>query len=134
MRTIVRPEARFVGADARGEVGERRLGAELAAELLARGFELAPLPPDAARPGVAPQRVDHRAADAALGERLELDAAVLVEPARRVDQSEHAVLHEVAELDRVRHRRGDAPRQRLDERQSGGDAFAMTGGRGADAA
>ena len=68
-------EARLVGADARGEVGERRLGAELAAQLLARRLELAALTAHAARPGVAAQRVDHRAAHAALGERLELDAA-----------------------------------------------------------
>ena len=120
-------EPRLVGADARGEIGERRLGAELAAQLLARGLELAALAAHAARPGVAAQRVDHRAAHAALGEGLELDAARFVEAAGGVDQPEHAVLHEVAELDRVRHRGGDPARQRLDERQAGGDSVALIG-------
>ena len=130
MRTIVRPEPRLVRSHARGEVGERRLGAQLAAQLLARGLELAPLPPDAARPGVAPERVDHRAAHPPLGERLELDAAALVEAAGRVDETDHPVLDQVAELDGMRHRRGDAAGERLDEGQPGGDAIAVTGGKG----
>src|SRR5205823_4234945 len=77
--------------------------------------------------GIAPERVDHRAAHAALRERLELDAAGLVEAERRVDQPEHTVLDQVAELDRVRHRGGDAARQRFHEREAGGDAIALTG-------
>jgi hypothetical protein len=120
-------ESRFVGTDAGGEVGERRLCAQLASELFARGFELASLAAHAARPGVATECVDHRAAHAAFGKGLELDAARLVEPARRIDQAEHPVLHEVAELDGVRHRRGDASGERLDERQSGGNTFTLTG-------
>ena len=48
------PEPRLVRADARGQVGERGFGAELAAELLAGGFELTALAAHAARPGVAP--------------------------------------------------------------------------------
>ena len=123
-------EPRLVGADARREIRERRLGAQLAPQLFARGLELAALTADAARPGVATQRVDHRAADPALGERLELDAARFIEAAGRVDEADHPVLHQIAELDRVRHRRGDAPRQRLDKGQSGGDAVAMMGGEG----
>ena len=79
MRTIVRLRRFSSDSDLRGEVGERRLVAQLAAQLLARGLELAALAADAARPGVLAQRVDHRAAHAALGEGLELDAAVLVE-------------------------------------------------------
>ena len=118
-------EPRFVGSDARGEIGERRLGAELAAQLLARGLELAALTAHAARPRIAAQRIDHRAAHAALGEGLELDAARFVEAAGGVDQAEHAVLHEIAQLDRMRHRRGHAAGQRFDERQAGGDAFTL---------
>ena len=121
-------EACFVGADARGEIGERRFGAKLAPQLFARRLELAALTADAARPGVAAERVDHRAADAPLGKGLELDAASLVEAAGRIDKADHAVLHQVAELDRMRHRRGDAAREGLDEWQSGGNAVAMTGG------
>ena len=68
-------QSRFVGADARGEVSERRLGAELATKLLARRLQLAPDAPHAAGPGVTTQRVDHRPTHAALGERLELDPA-----------------------------------------------------------
>ena len=127
MRTMVRPSRASSEPTRCGQVGERRLGAELAAQLLAGGLELAALAAHAARPGVAAQRVDHRAADAALGEGLELDAARFVEAARRVDQAEHAVLHEIAELDRVRHRRGDPPREGLDEWKAGGDSFALTG-------
>ena len=104
-------EARLVGADAPGQVGQRRLGAELAAQLLARGLELAADAADAARPGVAAERVDHRAAHPALGERLELDAPRLVEAVRGVDEPEHAVLDEVAQVDRVRHGRRHAAGQ-----------------------
>ena len=118
-------EARFVGAHALGEIGQRRLGAQLAAQLFARGLELAADAADAARPRVAAQRVDHRAAHAPLGKGLELDAAVLVEPVRRVDETEHAVLHEVAEVDRVRHRRRHAPGERFDERQTRDDSFLL---------
>ena len=68
-------QALLVGSDAGGQIGQRRLVSQLAAQRLARGVELAALAADAARPGVAAQRVDHRAADAPLGEGLELDAA-----------------------------------------------------------
>ena len=92
-------EALLVGADLRGEVGERRLAAELAAQLLARRLELAALAANAARPGVLAQRVDHRAADPPLGEGLELDAARLVEAVRGVDQTDDPVLDEIADVD-----------------------------------
>ena len=108
--------------DARGEVGQRRLGAGLAAERFAGRLELATLAADAARPGVLAQRVDHRAADATLGEGLELDAAALVEAVRGVDQADHPVLDQVAQVDRVRHRRGHPARHGFDERQAGDDA------------
>ena len=122
MRTMVRPEALLVGAHLRGQVGQRRLVAELAAQLLAGGFELAPLAAHAARPGVLAQGVDHRAPDPTLGECLELDAARLVEPVRRVDQADDAVLNEIADVDRVGHRGGDATGKLLDERETGCDA------------
>jgi len=111
-------EALLVGAHRGGQVGQRRLVTERDAQPLARGFELAAHAAHAARPGVLAQRVDHRAADASLGEGLELDAARLFEPPCRVDQAEDAVLHQVAEVDGVRHRGGDAARQRLDERKA----------------
>ena len=130
MRTIVRPSRASSEPDPRREIRQRRFGAKLAPQLFARGLELAPLTADAARPGVAAERVDHRAADAPLGKGFELDAASLVEAAGRVDQPDHAVLHQVAELDRVGHRRGHAPRERLDERQSGGNAVAIVVGEG----
>ena len=104
-------ETGFVGSDARSEIGERRLCAELAAQLLARGFQLAALPAHPARPCVAAKRVNHRPADTTLGERLELDAAVFIEAAGSVNQSDHAVLDEITQLDRVRHRRGNTAGQ-----------------------
>ena len=131
MRTIVRSRRASSEPDAPREVGERRLGAEFAAQLFARGFELAADAADAARPRVAAQRVDHRAAHAALRERLELDAARLVEAVRGVDEAEHAVLHEIAQIDRMRHRRRHAACERLDERQAGLDAFVLMAANGA---
>ena len=122
MRTIVLPRRFSSEPISRGQVGERRLVAERDAQLLARGFELAPDAAHAARPGVLAQRVDHRAADAALGEGLELDAARLVEPLGGVDQADDAVLHEIAQVDRVRHRGGHAARQGLDKRQASFDS------------
>ena len=130
MRTIVRLSRFSSEPDARGEVGKRRLVPKLATQRFARGIELAPLAADAARPGIAAQRVDHRAADAPLGEGLELDAARLVEAVGGVDQAEDAVLHEVADVDRVRHRRRHAARERLDKRKPGDDAAVLARGNG----
>ena len=104
--------------------------AQLAAQRFPRRFELAPLAAHAARPGVAAQRVDHRAADAAFGKRLELDAARFVEAVRGVDQPEHAVLHEVADVDRVGHRRRHAARERFDKWQARDDPAVLTRGHG----
>ena len=118
MRTIVLPRRFSSEPIACGEIGERRLVTERRAQLLARGFELAAHAAHAARPRVLAQRVDHRAANAPLGEGLELDAARIVEAVRGVDQSDHAVLDEIAEVDRMRHRRRHPPRQRLDKRQA----------------
>ena len=121
-------QALLVGADARGKVGHRRLVAELAAQRFARRVELAALAADAARPGVLAERVDHRAANAPFGERLELDPAIFVEAVRGVDQTEHAVLDEITDVDRVRHRGGHAPSKRFDEWNSGDDAMFPIGG------
>src|SRR4029077_3650457 len=70
----------------------------------------------------------HRPADAALGEGLELDAAVLVEAVGGVNQSEDAVLDEIADVDRVRHGRCHAAGQRLDKREPGDNAAILAGG------
>ena len=115
-------EPGFVGADAGGQVGQGRLGAGLAAEGFAGGLELAALAADAARPGILAQRVDHGAADPALGEGLELDAAAVVVAVRGVDQADHPVLHQIAQVDRVRHRRSHPTGNGLDEGQAGDDA------------
>ena len=123
----------LVGTDTGGEVGQRRLVAQLAAQRLAGGVELAALAAHAARPGVAAQRVDHRPADAPFGERLEFDPAVLVEPVRRVDQAEDPVLNEVADVDRVRHRRRHAARERLHEGKARNDTSVLTGDNGLNA-
>ena len=128
MRTIVRLRRFSSEPDARGEIGHRRLVSQLAAQRFARRVELATLTADAARPRVAAQRVDHRAAHAPLGEGLELDAAVLVEPVRGVDQTDHAVLDEIADVDRVRHRRRHAARERFDKRQTRNDSAILAGG------
>ena len=89
----------LVGSDAGGQIRHRRLVPQLAAQRLAGGIELAALAANAARPRIPAQRVDHRAADAPLGECLELDAALLVEPVRGVDQPQHAVLNQIADVD-----------------------------------
>ena len=117
----------FVGADLRGEIGQRRLVAQLATQRLARRLELASHAAHAARPGVAAKRVDHRAANASLGEGLELDAAPLVKAVGGVDQPDDAVLHQVSHVNRMRHGRGHAARERFDKRQSGDDATALGG-------
>ncbi len=96
-------QALLVGSHAGGQIGERRLVAKLATQRLACRVELATLTPDAARPGITAQRVDHRAADAPLGKRFELDAAIFVKAAGRIDQTKHAVLHQVADVDGVGH-------------------------------
>ena len=131
-------EALLVGADGGGQVGQRRLVAERGAQLLAGGLELAADAAHAARPGVLAQRVDHRAAHAALGEGLELDAAGFLEAAGGVDQPEHAVLHEVTEIDGVRHGGRHSAGQRFDERKAlldaGVDGFGqLLGGHDAQA-
>jgi len=83
---------------------------ERGAQLLARRLQLTTHAAHAARPGILAERVDHRTPNAPLGEGLELDAARIVEAVRGVDQPDHAVLHEIAEVDRMRHRRRHSPR------------------------
>ena len=118
IRTIVRPRRFSSEPILCGQIGQRRLVAQLAAQLLARGLELAPLTAHAARPGVLAERVDHRAANPPLGERLELDAARLVEAVRGIDQTDDAVLDEVADVDRMGHCGRHATGELLDERNA----------------
>ena len=120
----------LVGADPRGKVGHRWLVTQLASERFTRGVELPALATHAAGPRVFAERIDHRAAHAALGERLELDAACLVEAVRRVDQPEHTVLNQIPHVDRIRHGCGHASGKRLDERQTGDNATVVTDGNG----
>jgi len=67
-------ETLFIGTDLMGEVGERRLVTERLAQLLAGGFKFPAHAAHASWPRVLAQRVDHRPADAAFREGLELDA------------------------------------------------------------
>jgi hypothetical protein len=94
---------------------------------LTRGINLTALTADAAGPGVPTQRVDHRASDAALGEGLELDPAILVEPPRRIDKPEHAVLHEIPDINRVGHGRRHPTGKRLHKGEACDDAASLTG-------
>jgi len=84
--------------------------------LLPRRFELTTLTADATRPCILAKRVDHRAANAALGKGLEFDAARFVEPVRCVDQANDTILDEVPNINRMRHRRCHTASQLLDER------------------
>ena len=52
----------------------------------------------------------------------------LVEAVGGVDQAHDPVLHQVADVDRVRHRRGEAAREGFDKREPGDDAVAFVGG------
>jgi hypothetical protein len=49
---------------------------------------------------------------------------------RRVDQAEHAVLYEIAHVDRMRHRRRHAAGEGFDKRQAGNDSTGLTHGNG----
>jgi len=101
-------------------VSERR------AQLLASRFELATHAANTARPRVLAQRIDHRAADTPLGECLELDPPRIVEAMGGIDQADHTVLDEVAEINRMRHGCCHAPGKRFNKRQP----CFYTGGRG----
>ncbi len=101
---------------------------------LARRFELAALTADAARPGVAAQRVDHRAADAPFGEGLELDAARLVEAVapHRSDRACRPAPDRRARWNAAsRRRRGARATRRTEDRRR---CVHADGRRGADAA
>ena len=112
------------------EIGERRFVPQLATQGLARRVELAALAAHATRPRVPPQCVDHRAADSAFRERLELDATLFVEAVRRVDQPKDPVLHEISDIDRIRHRRRHPPSQGLNEGKTGDDSAVLMSGDG----
>ena len=113
-------ETLFVGADACARSASDGSWPS-DAQLFARGLEFAAHAANATRPGVLAERVDHGAADAALGKGLELDAAALVEPLCRIDEANDAVLNQVAQVDGVRHGRGHTARQRLHKRKTGLD-------------
>ena len=127
MRTIVRPsrfssEPTFAARSASdgSHPSSRR-------SVFTRRLELAALAPHAARPGVLAQRVNHRAADAPFGKRLELDAAAFIEAAGGVHEPNDPVLDEVADVNRMRHRRRDAAGKLFDERNAGNDARVFCG-------
>jgi hypothetical protein len=117
----------LVGADARGQVGERRFVSQLAAERLAGCVELAPLTADASRPRIASERVDHRPADAAFGKGLELDSARFVEAVCGINQTQHAVLHQIPDINRVRHRRRHPSGEGFHEGETRDDPAILTG-------
>jgi len=112
-------EPLLVGTDRSRQVGQRRLVAELGPQLLASGLQFAAHPPHPARPRILSQGVNHRPADAAFREGLELDAAAAVESLRRVNEPDHAVLDQVTEVNRVRHGCRHSPGKGLHEGQSG---------------
>jgi hypothetical protein len=118
-------QALLVGADLRGQVGQRRLAAQLAAQRFASGLELTTLSAHATRPGVLAKGVDHGATHPPLGKGLELDAPVLIEAIGRVDEPNDAVLHQVADINRMRHGGRHPAGKSLDERQAGNDAMAL---------
>jgi len=93
------PESFFVGTQLCGQVGQGRLASELAPELLPGGLELPALTPDAARPCILAERVDHRATNSTLGKRLELDAASLVKAVSCVDEADDSILDKIADVD-----------------------------------
>ena len=96
--------------------------AQFPSELLACRFELAALAAHAAWPGVLPKGVDHRAPDPTFGERLELDAARLVEAVRRVNQTDDTILDKIPNVDGMGHRGCDATGKLFDERETGCNA------------
>ena len=108
-----------------GQVGQGRLATGAGAERLTRGLEFAPDAADATRPGVAPERVDHGAANAAFGEGLEADAAFFVVAVHGIDEADHPVLHEVADVHARRHRSGHPARKRFHERPAGDHATLL---------
>jgi hypothetical protein len=89
-------EPLLVGADLGGQVGDRRFVTQREAQLLSRGLELAANAPDATWPGILAKRIDHGPAYSALGERFELDPTSLIEAMRRIDETDDAVLNQVA--------------------------------------
>jgi len=95
---------------------------KLASKFFASRFELATLAANATWPGVLAKSVDHRAPDATFRERLELDAARLVETMRSVDEPYDTVLNEISDVDRVGHRGRDTSGELFYERNAGNNA------------
>jgi len=106
----------FVRPELVGKIRQRWLVSQLTPELLARRFEFTPLAAHASRPCIFSQRVNHCPAYTALGKGLELDASSLIESVGGINQSDHAVLDEISDIDGMRHRRGHATGKLLNER------------------
>jgi hypothetical protein len=100
---------------------------KLTAQRFARSIELAPLAAHAPGPRVLAQRVDHGAPHAPLCESFEFDAAIFVKTVRCIDQSDHAVLNQITDIDRVGHRRCHSSRERFDKGKAGDDPAGLTG-------
>jgi len=111
-------ETLFVGSNRRRKIGERGLVTKLQTKPLARGLEFPAHSAHAARPRIFAKRVDHRAANSAFGKGLELDASSFIEALGRINQTDDSVLDEIAQINRMRHGGGHAPRQRFDEWQA----------------
>ncbi|MGC4082448.1 MAG: hypothetical protein QM736_10165 [Vicinamibacterales bacterium] len=103
---------------------------QLATQRFACRVELAALAANAARPRILAERVDHRPAHATLGEGLELDASRFIEAVGGIDETKDPVLDEVADVNRVRHRRRHAAGQRFNKWQAGHDSAVLSGGSG----
>jgi len=114
----------FILAKRVGQLGQRGLVTQTLAQGHPGRFDLATDTAHPAGPGILPQRVNHGAADAAFRKGLELDTPRFIEPLRRINQTQHTVLHQVTNLDRVGHRRSHAARQCLDEWKAGSDTVA----------
>jgi hypothetical protein len=106
----------------------RWLVAQLTPQRFARRVELASLAADTARPGVAPECIDHGAADTPFGKRLELDASVFVEPVSGIDEADDSVLDKITDVDRIWHGRRHAACEGFDKRDPRDDSAVVMGG------
>jgi hypothetical protein len=97
--------------------------------LLARGFELAALPADTARPRILAESIDHRPANPALRKRFKLDPARFVETLGGVDQADNTVLDEVTDIDRMGHGCCHAASKLFNERDARDHSRILIAGR-----
>ncbi len=106
----------FVGANPGGQIGHRWFVPELSSQRLTRCVQFSSLTPDPTRPRIAAKGIDHGTTNASLRKCFELDAAILVEATSCVDEAQYSVLHEIANVDGVRHGRSHPPGECLNER------------------